>query len=164
MWYCGCGTRPSPNLLFESLQFTTRLRDVVCARQCFATESRRRTKQNIRSRSSKLSAMRVDHEHFARARECAKNHEKILAALPRETLGRDRENIRLKRAQGFEAFEVTAGLELGARDRLDRAVGIKLDQFVVPARRVAAEGQQNNFHPRKLPSTNTSEKDRPVLV
>ena len=108
--------------------------------------------------------MRINHEHFARARECAKDHEKILAALPRESLSRDRKNIRAKRAQGLESFEVTASLELSARDRLDRAVGIKLDQFVVPARQVAAEGQQNNFHPRKLPSTNTSEKDRPVLV
>ena len=82
----------------------------------------------------KLSAMRVDHEHLACARECAEDHEKILAALPRQTLGRNRENIGVKRAQGFEAFEVTASLELGARDRLDGAAGIKLDQFVAPAR------------------------------
>ena len=32
------------------------------------------------------------------------------------------------------------------------------------AREVAAEREENDSHPRRLPSTNTSVKDRPVLV
>ncbi len=73
--------------------------------------------KKIRSRSTQQPTMRIDHEHFARARECSKDHEKILTALPRESLSRDREHIRAQRAQRFETFEMTAGLELGARDQ-----------------------------------------------
>ncbi len=63
--------------------------------------------------------MRVEHQHLARARECAKDEEKILAALPRQSLSRNREDIRPERAQGFQAFDVTAGFELGTRNHLD---------------------------------------------
>jgi hypothetical protein len=108
--------------------------------------------------------VRIDHEHFARARQCSKDHEEILTSLPRESFSAYREDVGTETAQGFETFEVTAGFEFSTRDRFDGTVGIKLDQFVAPARRVAAEGQQNDFHPRKLPSTNTSVKERPVLV
>src|SRR5215203_6234031 len=103
--------------------------------------------------------MRVDHQHFACARERTKHHEQVLPALPRQTLSGDRENIRTQCAQRLQTFQVTSTLKLHARDKFERAIGKEMDEFILPASEVAAERQQHNFHPRTLPSTNTSAND-----
>src|SRR5689334_21667880 len=108
--------------------------------------------------------MRVDHDYFARAGKCAKKHEQVLAALPRQSFGRDREHVRTQRAQRFQTFQMTAGFKLRPRDEFDFTIRIELDQLVLPARPIAAECEENNFHPRTLRSTNTSANVRPVLA
>src|SRR6185503_18853744 len=97
----GCAFRPQ-SLLLEPLQFPTRLSDVARARQRFATNSAGRSEKEIRSRSSQHTAVRIDHEHFARTRKCSKDHEEILTSLPRESFSAYREDVGTETAQGFE--------------------------------------------------------------
>src|ERR1041384_5863830 len=106
--------------------------------------------------------MSVDHDDFAPAGECAKEHEQVLSALPRQSLSGDREHVRTQRAQRFQTFQMTAGFKLRPRDEFDFAIRIELDQLVLPARPIAAECEENNFHPRTLRSTKNSAHVLPV--
>src|SRR5687768_6853823 len=76
-------------LLFEFLQFTTRLGHVVCDCECFLAQPGGRAEQHIRARSPQQAAMRINHDHFASACECAEDHEQVLTSLPRKSLSRD---------------------------------------------------------------------------
>ena len=72
--------------------------------------------------------MRIEHEHFARARERAKDHEKILAALPWQSLGPDREDVRAQAVKGVDA---------GATLRIDLATHrIEVDSTKLDASRL----------------------------
>jgi len=58
--------------------------------------------------------MRIDQQHFMRAGECSKNHKEMLASLPGQSLGRNREHVGTQRAQRLQTFDVAAGFEFGA--------------------------------------------------
>jgi hypothetical protein len=89
--------------------------------------------------------MRIEHHHVASANERTKEHEKILTALPRKSLGCYRKHIRMQRSKCSQALCKTATLDFPTRDQLDQRVGILRSQFVACLGWVATEDQQDDL-------------------